>query len=92
MHVHADKWYATSTACQLRAHINYVRTLVSITFATPVAYMTEHLSLTLSVRSVPWPSAAIAHIHAYGLHHTDCTMTESAGPGSTFVRGVSAGV
>ena len=61
--------------------------------APPDAYTTEHLSLTLSVRTVPSLSAAIAHINAHGSHHTDCIVTESAAAGSAFVRGVdSAGV
>jgi glutamate-5-semialdehyde dehydrogenase len=57
------------------------------------AYTTEHLSLTLAVRTVPSLTAAIAHINEHGSHHTDCIVTESASAGSTFVRGVdSAGV
>ncbi|KAH9973619.1 gamma-glutamyl phosphate reductase [Lactifluus volemus] len=61
--------------------------------ATSEAYTTEHLSLTLSVLTVPSLSAAIAHINKHGSHHTDCIITESTDAGSTFVRGVdSAGV
>jgi glutamate-5-semialdehyde dehydrogenase len=61
--------------------------------ATPEAYTTEHLSLTLAVLTVPSLAAAIAHINSHGSHHTDCIVTESAAAGSTFVRGVdSAGV
>jgi glutamate-5-semialdehyde dehydrogenase len=61
--------------------------------ASPEAYTTEHLSLTLAVRTVPSLSAANAHINEHGSHHTDCIVTESATAGSTFVRGVdSAGV
>jgi glutamate-5-semialdehyde dehydrogenase len=61
--------------------------------APPAAYTTEHLSLTLAVRTVPSLSAAIAHINEHGSHHTDCIVTESPSAGSTFVRGVdSAGV
>lgn len=61
--------------------------------APPEAYTTEHLSLTLAVRTVPSLAAAIAHINEHGSHHTDCIVTESTAAGSTFVRGVdSAGV
>ncbi|KAN0113687.1 Aldehyde/histidinol dehydrogenase [Russula decolorans] len=61
--------------------------------APPKAYTTEHLSLTLAVRTVPSLAAAIAHINEHGSHHTDCIVTESTPAGSTFVRGVdSAGV
>jgi len=59
----------------------------------PEAYTTEHLSLTLAVRTVPSLAVAIAHINEHGSHHTDCIITESTSAGSTFVRGVdSAGV
>ena len=61
--------------------------------ATPEAYMTEYLSLTLAVRTVPSLTAAIEHINKHGSHHTDWTITESGTAGSTFVRGVdSAGI
>ena len=61
--------------------------------APPEAYTTEHLSLTLAVRTVPSLAVAIAHINEHGSHHTDCIITESTSAGSTFVRGVdSAGV
>lgn len=74
----------SSTAANFATHVSP---------ATPDAYTTEHLSLTLAVRAVPSLSAAIAHINAHGSHHTDCIVTESAEAGRTFVRGVdSAGV
>jgi glutamate-5-semialdehyde dehydrogenase len=61
--------------------------------APPEAYTTEHLSLTLAVRTVPSLAAAIAHINAHGSHHTDCIVAENAEAANTFVRGVdSAGV
>ena len=61
--------------------------------APPEAYTTEHLSLTLAVRTVPSLAAAMAHINEHGSHHTDCIIAESTSAGSTFVRGVdSAGV
>jgi glutamate-5-semialdehyde dehydrogenase len=57
------------------------------------AYTTEHLSLTLSVRTVPSLSAAMAHINSHGSHHTESIVTEDASAAATFVRGVdSAGV
>jgi glutamate-5-semialdehyde dehydrogenase len=61
--------------------------------AEPEDYTTEHLSLTLAVRTVPSLAAAISHINAHGSHHTDCIIAESSDAASTFVRGVdSAGV
>jgi len=64
-----------------------------VSLATPDAYTTEHLALTLAVRTVPSLAAAIAHINAHGSDHTDWVVTESAEAASAFVRAVdSAGV
>ena len=58
--------------------------------APPDAYTTEHLSLTLSVRTVPSLAAAITHINAHSSHHTDCIVAESTPAASAFVRGVDS--
>ncbi len=58
--------------------------------APPDAYTTEHLSLTISVLSVPSLAGAISHINAHSSHHTDCIVTESEEAGSTFCRGVDS--
>ncbi|PCH36256.1 gamma-glutamyl phosphate reductase [Wolfiporia cocos MD-104 SS10] len=58
--------------------------------STPESYVTEHLSLTLSVLAVPSLSAAIKHINAHSSHHTDSIVTEDAGAASTFCRGVDS--
>ena len=72
---------------------NHPNFLTHVLPAPPEAYTTEHLSLTLAVRTVPSLAVAIAHINEHGSHHTDCIITESTSAGSTFVRGVdSAGV
>lgn len=57
------------------------------------AYDTEHLSLTLSIITLPSIQHAITHINTHGSHHTDCIITQSEKAQSLFVRGVdSAGV
>ncbi|KAI0339485.1 gamma-glutamyl phosphate reductase [Trametopsis cervina] len=53
-------------------------------------YTTEHLSLTLSVLSVPSLALAIAHINAHSSHHTDSIITEDPQSASTFCRGVDS--
>ncbi|KAA1469095.1 gamma-glutamyl phosphate reductase [Dentipellis sp. KUC8613] len=58
--------------------------------APPTAYTTEHLALTLAVKTVPSLAAAIAHINAHSSHHTDCIVTESEAAAHTFVRGVDS--
>lgn len=56
----------------------------------PVDYATEHLALTLAVRTVPSLAAAIAHINAHSSHHTDSIVTENERVASTFCRGVDS--
>jgi glutamate-5-semialdehyde dehydrogenase len=81
----------TSSSPTKRPTASLLKTHVLL--APPEAYTTEHLSLTLAVRTVPSLAAAITHINKHGSHHTDCIVTESTAAGSTFVRGVdSAGV
>lgn len=53
-------------------------------------YSTEHLSLTLSVLTVPSLSSAIQHINSHSSHHTDSIVTESEQNASTFIRGVDS--
>lgn len=53
-------------------------------------YTTEHLSLTLSVLTVPSLSYAIKHINSHSSHHTDAIVTESEQNASMFIRGVDS--
>ena len=58
--------------------------------APSAAYTTQHLSLTLTVRTVPSLATTIAHINKHGSHPTNCIVTESTVASSTFVRGVDS--
>ncbi|KAH9951160.1 gamma-glutamyl phosphate reductase [Amylocystis lapponica] len=58
--------------------------------STPTAYTTEHLSLTLSVLTLPSLAAAIQHINAHSSHHTDCIVTEAREAAAQFCRGVDS--
>ncbi|KAI0831840.1 gamma-glutamyl phosphate reductase [Trametes gibbosa] len=58
--------------------------------APPEAYETEHLSLTLSVKTLPSLSAAIQWINAHSSHHTDTIVAEEAGAATAFCRGVDS--
>jgi glutamate-5-semialdehyde dehydrogenase len=58
--------------------------------STPVSYTTEHLSLTLSVISVPSLQSAIQFINSHSSHHTDCIISESDEAASIFCRGVDS--
>lgn len=56
----------------------------------PDSYMTEHLTLTLSVIALPSLSSAIQFINSHSSHHTDCIVTESDAAASAFCRGVDS--
>lgn len=58
--------------------------------AVPADYDTEHLSLTLSVKTVGSVAEAIAHINAHGSHHTDAIMTSDADEAERFMNEVDA--
>ena len=73
-----------------KAPYNHPNLQTHVLPAPPETYTTEHLSLTLAVRTVPSLAAAIVHINKHGSHHTDCIITESVSAGSTFVRGVDS--
>ncbi|KAF4980490.1 hypothetical protein FZEAL_3513 [Fusarium zealandicum] len=61
--------------------------------ATPEDYDTEHLSLTIGVKTVSSIDEAITHINTHGSHHTDAIMTSDAADAERFMNEVdSAGV
>ncbi|KIY68894.1 glutamate-5-semialdehyde dehydrogenase [Cylindrobasidium torrendii FP15055 ss-10] len=62
----------------------------SVLPAPPDAYTTEHLSLTLSVKTVPSVHAAIAFVNAHSSHHTDAIVTENDAAARAWVRGVDS--
>ncbi|CAI6100077.1 unnamed protein product [Clonostachys chloroleuca] len=67
--------------------------LPNIQDAVPEDYDTEHLSLTLSVKTVPSIDEAISHINAHGSHHTDAIFTSDKAEAERFMNEVdSAGV
>lgn len=61
--------------------------------ATAEDYDTEHLSLTIGVKTVPDIDTAITHINTHGSHHTDAILTSNAADAERFMNEVdSAGV
>ncbi|KAF9006014.1 gamma-glutamyl phosphate reductase [Cyathus striatus] len=54
------------------------------------SYTTEHLSLTISVISLPSLQSAIKFINSHSSHHTDTIVTESDASASEFCRGVDS--
>lgn len=74
-------WNISPPLPQLRTHVHS---------SIPSSYTTEHLSLTLSVVSLPSLSSAIQWINSHSSHHTDCIVTESEEAASLFCRGVDS--
>ncbi|KAF5669550.1 glutamate-5-semialdehyde dehydrogenase [Fusarium circinatum] len=61
--------------------------------ATPQDYDTEHLSLTIGVKTVSSIDEAINHINTHGSHHTDAIMSFDSVEAERFMNEVdSAGV
>lgn len=61
--------------------------------AVPEDYDTEHLSLTLSVKTIPSIDEAISHINRHGSHHTDVIFTSDKTEAERFMNEIdSAGV
>lgn len=58
--------------------------------STPESYTTEHLSLTLSVATIPSLEAAIQFINSHSSHHTDSIVTEDEKAGLIFCRAVDS--
>ncbi|RXW23046.1 hypothetical protein EST38_g2821 [Candolleomyces aberdarensis] len=61
-----------------------------VSLADDAAYTTEHLSLTISVKTLPNLQSAIEWINSHSSHHTDSIVTESDENASIFCRGVDS--
>lgn len=62
-----------------------------ISLADPTtSYTTEHLNLTISVKTLPSLQSAIRWINFHSSHHTDTIVTENEQAISIFVRGVDS--
>lgn len=66
------------------------RLLENIEPATEEDWPAEYLDLILAVRVVPDMDAAMAHIAAYGTHHTEAIITADYARARRFVREVDA--
>lgn len=64
--------------------------LPNIETATEEDWRTEYGDLTLSIRVVDHPEAAIAHINRYGSHHTDAILTSDPVVQESFLDSVDS--
>ncbi len=75
---------------ELRGCADTVRLVPGAKPATEADYRTEYLDLVLSVKVVPSFADAVAHIDAYGSHHTDAIITRDAGTARAFTAQVDS--
>jgi glutamate-5-semialdehyde dehydrogenase len=64
--------------------------VISCDPATDQDWATEYLDLILSVKLVDDVDEAIAHVNAYGSHHSDCIVTNDAARAAQFLRDVDS--
>jgi glutamate-5-semialdehyde dehydrogenase len=60
--------------------------------ASDADWRTEYLDAILSCRLVDGLDGAIAHIEAYGSHHTDCILTEDRTAAERFLKEVDSAI
>ncbi|MBE7636354.1 glutamate-5-semialdehyde dehydrogenase [Sneathiella sp. P13V-1] len=60
--------------------------------ATEIDWQTEYLDAILSAKVVESLDEAIAHIEAYGSHHTDCILTGNAETAARFLNEVDSAI
>ena len=63
-----------------------------VTAATEEDWRTEYLDAVISARVVDGLDAAIAHIEAYGSHHTDSIVTDDAAAAERFLAEVDSAI
>jgi glutamate-5-semialdehyde dehydrogenase len=63
-----------------------------VTAATEEDWRTEYLDVVISARVVDGLDAAIAHIEAYGSHHTDSIVTDDAAAAERFLAEVDSAI
>ncbi len=64
----------------------------ALTAANEEDWRAEYLDAIIAVGVVDGLDAAIAHIEAYGSHHTDCVVTEDAAAAERFLREVDSAI
>jgi glutamate-5-semialdehyde dehydrogenase len=63
---------------------------LQVTAASEQDWATEYGDLTLAVRVVDSLEAAIAHVNAYGSHHTDAIATQDSAAAETFLAQIDS--
>jgi glutamate-5-semialdehyde dehydrogenase len=75
--------------CELRG-CPATRKIIDCAEATDEDWVTEYLDKILSIKVVDSLEAAVAHINAYGSHHSDAIVTESYAASERFLDAVDS--
>jgi glutamate-5-semialdehyde dehydrogenase len=78
--------------CALRGDAAARDLVPAMAEATEADWSAEYLAPILAVRVVDGPGQAIAHIEAYGSHHTDAIVTEDAETAELFADRVDSAI
>ncbi len=82
----------TAAGCALRGDAAARAFVADAQLATEADWRTEYLDAILSIRVVDDLDAAIAHIEAYGSHHTDAIVTDDADAAEAFLNRVDSAI
>lgn len=78
--------------CAVRGDESTLTADPRVTRASEADWSTEYLDAIISVRLVEGLDEAIAHIEAFGSHHTDCIVTENHERAERFLREVDSAI
>jgi glutamate-5-semialdehyde dehydrogenase len=78
--------------CAVRGDESTLTADPRVTRASEADWSTEYLDAIISVRIVEGLDEAIAHIEAFGSHHTDCIVTENRERAERFLREVDSAI
>jgi glutamate-5-semialdehyde dehydrogenase len=78
--------------CEVRGDVTTEAVDPRVKPATDEDWSSEYLDAIISVRVVDGLDGALAHIAAYGSHHTDCIITEDNVAADRFLREVDSAI
>jgi glutamate-5-semialdehyde dehydrogenase len=78
--------------CSVRGDAATLASDPRVASATEEDWRTEYLDAIIACRVVPGLDAAIAHIEAYGSHHTDAIVTDDAATAERFLAEVDSAI
>ena len=78
--------------CEIRGDAAVVAQEPRVKPATEQDWRTEYLDAVVAVKTVTGVDEAVAHVNAYGSHHTDAIITDNDQAAAAFLNGVDSGI